>query len=444
MTAVAAAGAKGITVLTTLVSVPLTLGYLGEERYGLWMTISSVFAILAFADLGLGNGLVNAISEADGKDDRQLARQCVSSALLMLSGVAALLCVAFAIAYPYISWERFLNVSSARAIAEAGPAMTAFVACFLISMPVGVVARVQMGYQEGFANSLWSAAGNFMGLAAVLVAIYLRASLAWLVLAMAGTPVIANLANAVVLFGYRRPWLLPRVKAASLAIAAKLLRLGLLFFILQIAVAMAYASDNLVISQVLGSAAVTQYSVPARLFSIPLVVIGMVLGPLWPAYGEAFARGDVLWAKKMLVRSLAASAVLATLAAVPLVVFGSWLLHVWAGKEIHASWLLLAGLGIWSVLNSVGNALAMALNGANVIRFQVITASLMAILALGLKIGLARALGVPGVIWATVIAYSVVVVLPCAVAVPGIFRAMEHRRSIDPSQSLPAQELAVP
>ena len=31
---------KGASVLVTLISVPLTLDYLGPERFGMWMVIS--------------------------------------------------------------------------------------------------------------------------------------------------------------------------------------------------------------------------------------------------------------------------------------------------------------------------------------------------------------------------------------------------------------------
>src|ERR1700685_3295376 len=51
-TTIVSALSKIVTVLTSLISVPLTLHYLGVERYGLWMTISSLIACLSFADLG--------------------------------------------------------------------------------------------------------------------------------------------------------------------------------------------------------------------------------------------------------------------------------------------------------------------------------------------------------------------------------------------------------
>ena len=64
LTATGSLVARGVTALTMLVSVPLTVGYLGAERYGMWMTISSLITFFSFVDLGIGNGLVNSIADA--------------------------------------------------------------------------------------------------------------------------------------------------------------------------------------------------------------------------------------------------------------------------------------------------------------------------------------------------------------------------------------------
>ena len=54
LTTLSACLAKVIVALTLLVSVPLTLSYLGPERYGLSMTVGSFIAILSFSDFGIG------------------------------------------------------------------------------------------------------------------------------------------------------------------------------------------------------------------------------------------------------------------------------------------------------------------------------------------------------------------------------------------------------
>ena len=52
---------KIFSALINLITIPLTVNYLGSERFGLWMAISSIIVLMSFADLGLGNGLLNAI-----------------------------------------------------------------------------------------------------------------------------------------------------------------------------------------------------------------------------------------------------------------------------------------------------------------------------------------------------------------------------------------------
>lgn len=84
LTAVSSAGAKVVAIVTMLVTVPLTLHYLGSERYGMWMTISSIIGMMGFADLGMGLGLMNAVSEAHGQEDRLAAERYVSSGFFML------------------------------------------------------------------------------------------------------------------------------------------------------------------------------------------------------------------------------------------------------------------------------------------------------------------------------------------------------------------------
>src|SRR5204862_5010381 len=65
-TAVASVLAAVVQTIVALVTERVCLAYMGTEEYGLWMAIASTTAMLAFADFGMGNGLLNAIAAADG------------------------------------------------------------------------------------------------------------------------------------------------------------------------------------------------------------------------------------------------------------------------------------------------------------------------------------------------------------------------------------------
>ncbi|HDR2600040.1 TPA: hypothetical protein QCI16_004246, partial [Enterobacter ludwigii] len=62
LTALFSLCAKVISMLSIFVTIPATLSYLGNELFGIWMTISSLVAMLTFADMGIGNGIINKLS----------------------------------------------------------------------------------------------------------------------------------------------------------------------------------------------------------------------------------------------------------------------------------------------------------------------------------------------------------------------------------------------
>ena len=122
LTTISAGAARVIGLSASLISVPLTFRYLGTESYGIWMVLISIILAMGFADLGIGNGLMNAVSEAYGKDDRPLAREYVTSAFVMMLGIAVFLAVAGAVGYPFVPWMRLFNVKSGAVAAEGARA----------------------------------------------------------------------------------------------------------------------------------------------------------------------------------------------------------------------------------------------------------------------------------------------------------------------------------
>ncbi|HVJ09363.1 MAG TPA: oligosaccharide flippase family protein [Acidisarcina sp.] len=411
LTTAASVFSRVITAATTLITVPLTLRYLGTERYGLWMAISSVIAVLGFSDLGISNGLYNGIAKAHGEDNHELARQYVSSAFFFLTAIAMIIGLAFAIAYPFVSWSGFFRVHSPEAVAEAGPAVAAFIGCFLLGIPTSIIGRIQAGYQEGFAGSLWGSAGGIIGLLSVLLVIHVHGSLMLLVLALAGAPMLAVLVQSIFVFR-ARPWLLPSWSYVTPDVSKGLLHAGMAFFLLQVAVAVSYSSDNIVLARILGPEAVTQYSIPFRLFNQVSMLCSMLMSPLWPAYGEALARQDIAWIRKTLRRSLVTSLAISVPLGLVLVVFGTKILHLWVGPKINPSLTLLIGLGIWCVLMSLSSTLATFLNGLSILSFQVKVAVVAALTNISLSIYLTYRIGVPGVLYGSILTQVLVNLIP--------------------------------
>ena len=92
------------------------------------------------------------------------------TALIPVTVAVALLVLAtLGIVAPVIPWARIFRVTSSLAIRETGPSVLIFLVCFLVNLPLGIVEKVRIGYQEGFANTLWQVVGSVAGLLLVLL-----------------------------------------------------------------------------------------------------------------------------------------------------------------------------------------------------------------------------------------------------------------------------------
>lgn len=396
---------KIVNILTMVVSIPLAVRYLGPERFGLWMTIVSVTALMTFADLGIGNGLLNAISRAYGRDRPVAAQVAVSSAFFLLFGLGVGVFLLLAAAGPFVPWRQLFHLSTDITDSEVNSAVAAFVACFAVALPVSTVQRVQLGYQEGFVTNLWQIVGSLAGLAGLILVIRFNGGLPWLILAMTGGPIFATALNFATHFAGRRRWLAPQFRHFHLGTGQEFIRTGATFAFLQLLAFLGFASDSLMISYFWGAAAVAPYAVVSKLYSA-LFLVQYISGPLWPAFGEALARDDHQWARITFRRSLVLCSGLGLLGGVVLVAGGKPLISVWTGDATVPNWGMLLGFALWLVVASYYAPIAALLSNTSLLRYQVRIYSMAALSSFALKVPFVMYFGPPGAIWAAVLGYG--------------------------------------
>jgi O-antigen/teichoic acid export membrane protein len=402
---------KIFAVVINLVTVPLTINYLGAERYGLWMAISSLMAFMTFADLGLGNGLLNAVSRANGSNNKEEAKVAVSSTFFILLAIACILFVVFITVYPSISWKDVFNVKSNLEIQEVGPTIMILVIIFLINMPLGIIERIQAGYQEGYRFQLWLVLGSLLSFLGLLLCVFLKSGLAWLVLAYSGGQLIATVSNGIYLFTKKRKYLAPSFKHFHLDTGKTLVRSGLIFFLLGLFTLLSSASDDIIIAQTLGASTVAGYEVVKKMFLFSMFT-QFIIQPLWPAFAEAMASGDIAWAQKTLRKALVLSIVSGAVITLPLLVFGKQIVAIWVGPGYIPTWSLLIGFYAFVALANYGGVISTFLNSGPLLGKQTIMMGLAGIGAVLMKIYFSLNFGLSGIIWATVVSFGVFFVRP--------------------------------
>ena len=83
---------RGVSILVSLLIVPMTLNYVSSEVYGIWLTLSSVMLWLNFFDVGFTLGLKNKLAEAIALDNWDKGRKFVSTTYFMMFVIFIPLC----------------------------------------------------------------------------------------------------------------------------------------------------------------------------------------------------------------------------------------------------------------------------------------------------------------------------------------------------------------
>lgn len=411
-----------VAILVSVVSVPLTIRYLGSERYGAWVTITTVLTFLGITDFGLGASLTNALGKAQAEDAREVGQRYVSSALVTLCGVALAIVLLASIFATPIALFLFPHLQSPIARAEIIPAVWLALSIFALNLPLLIVARVLAAHQKSALANLWNMVGSLGNLVALLIVIWFRGGLPWLVAGSFGLGLITNLTSAFWLFGLHKPWLRPKLTAVDPGFVKVLFSDGWKFFIISVGWMINWQTDNMVISHFLGAAQVTPYAVTFSLFGMASGLQTLAYPSLWPAYTEAFAQRDYDWIRKTLRSNFKFSFFTSLGIAVVLVIFAKPIIRVWAGAVAVPPFPLVIWMATWRLMLSTMLVGSCLLNATGHLKGMTIYGTITAILNLGLSIFLAKIYGITGVIAATAIAYAVASYIPTFVEAQNVVR----------------------
>ncbi|HMI83396.1 MAG TPA: hypothetical protein VK550_04835 [Polyangiaceae bacterium] len=354
--------AQALGIFTGLAWIRLSLSYLGEERYGLWIAIGSLLAWANLADMGLARGMQNHLSQANGQDDRVLASRYVSTGLVALGSVAlvlGLLSLPVVLLFP---WATFLNVRDPALVPETRQAVAAALACFLLGFPFSIVPTIYAAFQRGYIASIFNILGSVVSLGTLIVATRIHLSLPWLIVATSGIGILMALVN----FGYalkEMPWLLPRLHLASWKTMRELGGTSGALFVFQIGALLINETACMIIARRLGLPQVTEWSIFLRVQMLPGIFIQMIDAPLIPAFREAYIRGERDWIKTAFWRVTKLKGAVALLASGLYFILGNWVVQIMSGQPIVFSRDMWAGgalLLVVSVWNGSFNDLLIA------------------------------------------------------------------------------------
>lgn len=401
---------KALSLLVLYASVSLTIGYLGPERFGIWMTLASFISLLGFLDFGISSGLVSEVALTSARAPIESLRRLITHALLLLTGVGAVLTGLLLLVVTLSPLAEVFNVNRAIDPLELRSGAQTLAILIGLGLPVVGLQRIFLGLQRAFFYHLLAALGSVVSLVLLVFMSRAHAPIPALLLGTYGVQLAATLPLLAVLFVDRLVGTFDR--AQFVEHTKGLVRHGALFFVLSIGTAIVWDADYIILTKILGAEAVAVYAVGVRLFQLVEQPLQMANAPLWSAYTDALVRGSHSFLRQTLVRAVVLSFAAAAVGSVLLLALSDTLVRLWIQKAVVLPASLLVVMALWAPVRAAGNAFAMYLNGVRVVRAQVIVVIILCVVALPLKILGVYLLGITGIVVATLTAYLICVPVP--------------------------------
>ena len=388
---------KGCSILVQLILVPLTLGYLNTDLYGIWLTISSILLWLSFFDVGFTLGLRNKLTEALAKGDIVKGKKMVSTTYAIMVVIFIPLCVILEFLVPYVNWSDLLNIQQTynETIVQV---MQVLVISFCFQMIFNVLGTVLTSFQKVALSGMFPVIGNFLS----VIVIYIltkttQPSMMNLAMTVLYLPLLVLVISSVYMYRNSLSSVSPNIKYVDFSLVKELFSLGAKFFVIQVQVLVMYQATNILISNISSPGDVTAYNIAYRYVGTAMMVFTLVISPLWPAFTEAYTKSDFEWMQRT-YRKMSRLYKWVALMIILMIICSPLVYKLWIGRTDVVPFSMSLFVGLYMLSSSWDSLQVNLINGIGKVKLQSYLTLVGIFLHIPLSFLLGRYIGALGVV----------------------------------------------
>jgi len=389
---------KGLSILVSLLLVPLTIDYVNPTQYGIWLTLSSIIAWFSFFDIGFANGLRNRFAEAIANQNFEKARIYVSTTYAVLAIIFTVVLILFFGINFFIDWSVILNTTPNMAAELSTLALIVF-SFFCIQIVLKTISIILLADQKPALSAFLDTLGQLISLIIIIILTKTTTgSLINLGFAFGLAPIVVLVISSIWLYHKLYRIYKPSIKYVNFTYTKYIMKLGIKFFIIQIAVIVIYQSSNIIISHVSGPVDVTVFNIAYKYIGILLMAFAILITPYWSAFTEAYVEKDYSWMIST-VKKLRQINYLLVIAVIIILIVANPVYKLWIGDAVIIPFSVSASISLFVIILSLITLNTNILNGFGKIKLQLITYSFGTILHVPTAIVLGKKLGIIGVVF---------------------------------------------
>lgn len=292
---------KACNIIINLAYVPLLINSLNQERYGIWLTITTIISWIAFFDIGLGNGLRNKLAESIASNDNTNAKKYVSTTYITMGLICLLFIILTIIIVPFCNWNSILNAYSVTN-SELTILMLWVLSSLAFQMLLKLINSILYALQKPALSSLILMLSQLFAFIGVFIYANINKdnSLLELGIIISLAPTIVLLISSYIIFRSLVPHLKPRISNFDKKKVKEIVILGTKFFWIQLTALLLFQSNNIIVAHTCGSSAVTEYNIAYKYVGLIEMLFMIIMTPFWSAATEAYSKKDYNWIKNIL------------------------------------------------------------------------------------------------------------------------------------------------
>lgn len=360
----------GISLLISFAMYPLLIDYLGVEKYGLWLTISSVSTWMTFFEFGLGSGLKNKLAQSLAHKDMKTGKILVSTTYFTVFIIVVLLFVVLFGVNGVVDWSSLLSntvVDDDVLRYFIVIMLTSIFGVFLLKILGNVASATQNPYIEKLVNVTMQLL--LLGMVCSVTIFGPRGDMALLGTYWCIITIAVWFIFSVSLYATKYREIRPSVRYVRFTKLKNLLSLGVKFFVIQISYIVIHGSTNFMIAKFVGASEVVTYNVAYKLFGLVNIVHTIIVFPTWAAFVDAIEQKDDVWIKRMVRRMLKIWGAL-TLLMFVILLLSPWIYAIWLGDRVMVPFSLSLILFLYFTTMTFGGIFNMFVNATGKVNTQ--------------------------------------------------------------------------
>jgi O-antigen/teichoic acid export membrane protein len=283
---------KGISGLSLFISIPLLITYFGNDNYGVWVLVFTLFQWVLLMDFGIQSSLKTKIPVLLHDNKIDLLKSYIKTTYRISFYIAFSIFILFSLFIYFVDIKSSMNVTfHSKSFVNKLFLINIFFFC------INFVANIHKSLYVAFLKGKYSEESLAVNQFGFLVLVFI-ASLSFPNISVENKLIFISFINGSFCLFVNTMYTIRFFKLEKLNLKTdektpkdfikEILKLGSKFMIIQLALMFIFTSDNYIISNNFSPKDVVPYDTVNKIFQLPILILFATLSPLWSMFAKDF------------------------------------------------------------------------------------------------------------------------------------------------------------